>query len=164
MSDRDFLEAGRLAFPEMHRILQLLARFSPRQLRGRLNAKDPQYEEAVSPLKLQSISMERVRTWRAALVYHDVANVIIMERGRCQGKIPSYTLSIVPRIVYVPRPVFPVDRASDVSRWRNNSPHAKRGANPQAFPPNARLLYQMRCATRGGILAALSTVGVMRRS
>ena len=51
-------EVGRLSFPEMQILLQIIGHFPPRQLQVRPIAKDPAYEELVSPERLREFAVK----------------------------------------------------------------------------------------------------------
>lgn len=55
---RDIREIERMSFPWVHLLLRILGNFSPRQLRIRPNAKDPDYEELVIPERMREFNAD----------------------------------------------------------------------------------------------------------
>ena len=57
MFGRELREAERRRSPRTHLILQILAHFVPRHLRNLPNTRDPAYEAAAIPVKMQNFAV-----------------------------------------------------------------------------------------------------------
>ena len=118
---RDLREAGRLPFPEMKLLLQIIGHFPPRQLQVRPSAKDPAYEELVIPERLREFAVSHsgisgirkpdvlsfylpnfCHRWKLLSITQAIANYIRSELARGRNKVPAYTPFIVPEASAAP--------------------------------------------------------------
>ena len=160
----------RKRFPEMQLLMQIFSHFAPVIVRQRLNAKGPSFEELVIPQKLARYSADLSGMGGFLKPNQPMVNYISMELAVGKPKVPIYTPYIVPNPAESPLPVPSAEHRTSLAK-RNSNRQASRAENPQPFPLNARILYQMRfifpadlCgdwATIGGLSAQLNHLSIV---
>ena len=87
-----------------------------------------------------------------------MANYISNELAVGKLKLPSYTPYIVPNHAEAPWPVQSAERRTALAKWNSNR-QVTRAGNPQLFPLNAWLLYQIRFIFSADLCGEWSTFG-----
>ena len=138
----DLWELGRRSSPQMQRVVQLMAHFTPHIMKSRANANDPMCGELVIPERLRNFAAD-LSPMGASLKPNQLAtNYVSRELGRAKCQTPSYTPYIVADFSAPPWPVPSADRATAMAKWNSNNQAPKPGARPRSFHTWA--MYRLR--------------------
>ena len=104
--------------PEMQLLLQILGRCHPIRLKARPNAKDPDYEELVTPHRMREFSANMSGIGSLLNPNQEMDNYISLELARGRIKVPDYTPFIVSGVSPAHWAIASKEHIAAVTRWR----------------------------------------------
>ena len=129
----DLRELGRCSFPQMRRIMQLLARFTPQIKKSRDNDKVPLFEELAIPERLRNSPADLSPMGAFLKPSQLMTNYVSRELARGECQTPSYTPYIVAGVSTAPWPVPSAEHTAAMAQRTTNKQASEPGLNLSPF-------------------------------